>query len=361
MQKLAILTVLRAASCTALSSSLPQKDILGLHDAAVARGKLYFGTASDWWEFQHDEPYTKQLNNTHDFGQLTALATMKMDAIQPERGIFNFTGGDTLANLASANGQHLRCHSTVWHLSTPSWVTAGNFDNDTLVEILKDHINRTVSHYKGRCYAWDVVNEALDVNGGWRESVWYNTIGPAYLPIAFATAAQVDPGAKLYYNDFGIELPSPKATAAQNIVKLIKSYGVRIDGVGIQAHTDLSGMPPEAHFELGSSPSYDETVAVMKQFVALGVEVAITELDASIITPSNSASLAMQADAYYNFTAACLTVKECVGITIWDWTDKYTWVPSTFPDLGDALPWDKDFLKKPAYNGIMKAFETFKP
>ena len=136
-------------------------EILGLHDASRARGKLYFGTASDWWEFQRDELYFKQLNNTHDFGQLTADASMKMDQTQPERGVFNFTGGDILVGLALSNGQLLRCHNTVFHLSTPTWVTDGNFDNDTLVEILKDHVNRTVTHYKGKCYAWDVVNEGL--------------------------------------------------------------------------------------------------------------------------------------------------------------------------------------------------------
>ena len=198
------------------------------------------------------------------------------------------------------------------------------------------------------------------MDGGWRDSVWYKTIGPAYIPIAFAAAAKADPDVKLYYNDFGIELPSPKATAAQNIVNLIRSYGTKVDGVGIQAHVDLSGMPPEEHFELGSTPTYDEFVVVMKEFTALGVEVAITELDVSLLTPSNATSLAKQAEAYYNVTAACLTIKECVGITIWDWTDRYTWVPNVFPDMGEALPWDKDLVKKPAYDGIMKALKTFK-
>lgn len=159
MHRLAILGFALAASSALADANSPPQEISGLHDAAVARGKLYFGTASDYFEFENDKPYALQLNNTHDFGQLTALATMKMDLTQPQRGVFNFTGGDILANLASDNGQHLRCHNTVWHLSTPSWVTDGNFDNTTLVKILEDHVKETVAHYKGKCYAWDVVNE----------------------------------------------------------------------------------------------------------------------------------------------------------------------------------------------------------
>ncbi|SPO01675.1 uncharacterized protein DNG_04348 [Cephalotrichum gorgonifer] len=220
---------------------------------------------------------------------------------------------------------------------------------------MKDHITEVVSHYKGQ----SVYN-----NGTYRSSVFYDTIGPAYIPIAFSAAAEADPDAKLYYSDFAIELPGPKARAAVEIVKLIQAYEVKIDGVGIQGHFDHSVMPPQAHYELDSMATYDEQVAVMEQNISLGVEVAITEMDASVltpITPANETIYDTQPEVYYNATAACLTFKECVGITIWDWTDRYTWVPTVFPDMGDALPWDKDLVKKPAYDGIMRAFTSFEP
>jgi len=180
--------------------------------------------------------------------------------------------------------------------------------------------------------------------------VFYDTIGPAFIPIAFATAAEADPSAKLYYNDYNLEWPSAKVTAAQNIVKLIKQYGAKIDGVGMQAH-----------FQLDRVPSYDAQVAAIKGYAALGVDVAYTELDIRVPVPANNSIYSLQADAYYNSTAACLTVDKCVGITVWDWTDKYSWVPEVFAGFGDALPWDKNFVKKPAYNAILKAFQTFKP
>ncbi|KAG6359854.1 hypothetical protein INS49_010907 [Diaporthe citri] len=331
----------------------------GLNDAAKAHGKLYFGTSTEPSKFLQDAAYYKQLNNTHDFGQLVAEGSMKWDELEPERNVFDFSVGDHITGLAAANGQITRCHNLLWHLSTPDWVVNGGFDNATLISIIENHITEVVKHYKGSCYAWDVVNEAVVENGTWRSSVFYDTIGPAYIPIAFAAAAKVDPDVKLYYNDFAIELPSPKFSATVDIVNMVRAYGAKIDGVGLQAHYDLSGMPPEAHFELGSMPSYDEQVAVMRTLDELDLDFAINEMDVSVLTPGNATIFHKQAETYYNATAACLNFERCVGITGWEWTDKYSWVPHYFPNLGDALPWDKDLNKKPAYYGTLRALKEF--
>lgn len=185
---------------------------------------------------------------------------------------------------------------------------------------------------------------ALNEDGSYRESIWYTTIGPAYLPIAFATAAAADPDVKLYYNDYNIEYSGSKATGALNIVKLIQSYGVKIDGVGLQAH-----------FIVGSTPSQSAQASTMAAYTALGVDVAITELDIRMTLPSTDALLAQQKTDYSNTVAACVATKGCVGVTIWDWTDKYSWVPSTFSGQGAACPWDESYNKKPAYTGILTA------
>ncbi|KAL4892763.1 glycoside hydrolase superfamily [Aspergillus ambiguus] len=313
----------------------------GLHQAAVAKGLLYFGTATDNPELT-DVPYVTQLNNTNDFGQVTPGNSMKWDATEPSQNSFSFAKGDAIANLASQNGQKLRCHTLVWHSQLPSWVSSGSWTNATLIAAMKNHITNVVTHYKGRCYAWDVVNEALNEDGTYRNSVFYQIIGEAYIPIAFAAAAAADPSAKLYYNDYNTEYAGAKATAAQNIVKLVKSYGAKIDGMGIQAHLIV-----------GNVASSSNLASVLKSFTALGVEVSYTELDIRMTLPSTSALLAQQATDYQNVAAACVATSGCVGITIWDWTDKYSWVPSTFSGQGAACPWDSNLAKKPAYNGIL--------
>ncbi|KAJ5174246.1 uncharacterized protein N7482_000123 [Penicillium canariense] len=315
----------------------------GLNTAAVAIRKTYFGTGTDNPELT-DTAYVTQLNNTADFGQITPGNSQKWDATEPTQNTFTFTNGDVIADLAEANGQKLRCHNLVWHNQLPNWVTSGTWTNETLVAALKNHITKVVTHYKGQCYAWDVVNEALNEDGTYRESLWYTTIGEAYLPIAFATAAAADSDVKLYYNDYNIEYSGAKATGAQNIVKLVQSYGVKIDGVGLQAH-----------FIVGSTPSKSSQASTMAAYTALGVEVAITELDIRMTLPSTQALLSQQQTDYSNTVGACVETEGCVGITIWDWTDKYSWVPSTFSGQGDACPWDENLVKKPAYTGILTA------
>lgn len=103
-----------------------------------------------------------------------------------------------MTNFAASNGQILRCHTLIWHNQLPSWVSSATWTNSTLTAAIQAHIASEVGHYKGKCYAWDVVNEALNDDGTWRTSVFYNTMGTSYLPVAFAAAAAADPAAKLY-------------------------------------------------------------------------------------------------------------------------------------------------------------------
>ncbi|EAW06989.1 putative endo-1,4-beta-xylanase [Aspergillus clavatus NRRL 1] len=328
-------------SIAAALAALPLVYGAGLNTAAKAKGLKYLGSATDNGELS-DAPYVAQLSNTEDFGQLTPGNSMKWDATEPSQNSFSYAGGDAIVNLAQANGQLMRCHTLVWHSQLPNWVSSGTWTNATLIAAMKNHITNVMTHYKGKCYAWDVVNEALNEDGTYRDSVFYRVIGEAFLPIAFATAAAADPNVKLYYNDYNIENPGNKATGAQRIVKLVQSYGAKIDGVGLQAH-----------FIVGSTPSQSDLTTTLKGYTSLGVEVAYTELDIRMQMPSSSAKLAQQSADYQSVAAACVTTPGCIGITIWDWTDKYSWVPSVFSGYGDACPWDSNYVKKPAYNGIL--------
>ncbi|CAG7916373.1 unnamed protein product [Penicillium olsonii] len=327
-----------------LASILPQLvSGAGLHAAAVAKGKVYFGSATDNGELT-DAAYLAQLSNTEDFGQITPGNAQKWDSIEPTQGTFSYTKGDVIADLAAKNDQKLRCHTLVWHSQLPSWVSSGTWTNETLIAAMKNHITNVVTHYKGKCYAWDVVNEALNEDGTYRTNIFYQTIGEAYLPIAFATAAAADPDVKLYYNDYNIESSGSKSIGAQRIIKLVQQYGAKIDGVGLQAHLIV-----------GSTPSQSAQATNLAAFAALGVDIAYTELDIRMTLPSTAALLAQQATDYKNTVAACVANTKCIGVTIWDYTDKYSWVPSVFSGQGAALPWDENLAKKPAYEAILSA------
>ncbi len=212
----------------------------------------------------------------------------------------------------------------------------------TLAAVIKAHIAREVGPYKGQCYAWDVVNEAVEDTGNFRNSVFFQVMGTSYIPLAFEAAAAADPAAKLYYNDYSIEQAGAKASRAIEIVKLVQAAGARIDGVGLQGH-----------FVVGSTPSQSALVSQLNAFTALGVEVAYTELDIRFSSlPSNASGLQQQAKDYVTVVGACMAVSKCVGVTVWDFDDKYSWIPSTFPGAGDACLFSSDLTPKPAYTAI---------
>jgi endo-1,4-beta-xylanase len=328
----------------AASSGLVAAD--GLNARAQKIGK-YFGTEYSVNQLS-DGTFMNIANNKEEFGAVTPENEMKWDATEPNRGQFSYGNGDRIANSATSAGQLLRCHTTVWHSQLPNWVRNG-YDNQTMISIMNTHITNLMTHWKGKCKHWDVVNEALEEDGSYRRSnsPFYSTIGEAFIPIAFRTAAAADPDAKLFYNDYNIELAGSKSSGAQRIVRLIKQYGARIDGVGLQAH-----------LVVGQVPSYTQYQSNLKAFTDLGVDVAYTELDIRMNLPSDNGKLQQQATDYGNVVKACALTPKCLGITTWGLTDKYSWVPNTFSGTGDALPWNSNFQKKPAYTAILSALDA---
>ncbi|KAI0696911.1 glycoside hydrolase superfamily [Cytidiella melzeri] len=335
-----------APSQTSTASGGQSTSTAKLNTLAKAKGKLYFGTATDNPELT-DVPYTTILDDNTMFGQITPGNSMKWDATEPSQGDFTFSGADQIANLAKTNGQLLRGHNCVWYNQLPSWVSSGSFTAAQLTSIIQTHCSTLVSRYKGQvcAYSWDVVNEPFNDDGTWRTDVFYNTLGTSYVQIALTAARSADPNAKLYINDYNVESPGAKSTALQNLVKTLKAANVPLDGIGLQNH-----------WILGELPSASTLEANMNAFTALGVEVAITELDIRMTLPSTPALLAQQKTDYTTVITACQAVTKCVGITVWDWTDKYSWVPSTFSGQGAACPWDQNLVKKPAYDGIAIGF-----
>lgn len=326
-----------SAGLTAITPAHPaHADTATLGELAEAEGR-YFGSATDNPELS-DTQYTQILGS--EFGQITVGNTMKWQYTEPSRGRFDYTAAEEIVGLAESNGQSVRGHTLVWHNQLPDWVS--DVPADELLGVMRDHITHEVDHFEGRLVHWDVVNEAFEEDGSRRQSVFQQKIGDSYIAEAFKAARAADPDVKLYYNDYNIEGIGPKSDAVYEMVKSFKARGVPIDGVGMQAHLIAGQVPASLQRNI-------------QRFADLGVDVAITELDIRMTLPRTAAKDAQQATDYGAVVEACLAVSRCVGITVWDYTDKYSWVPSVFPGEGAALPWDEDFAKKPAYHAIAAA------
>lgn len=170
--------------------------------------------------------------------------------------------------------------------------------------------------------------EVIDDDGTFRQDVFFNATGTRYISAAFHAARKADPHAKLYANEFNIEGPGPKSSAYLKFIKALKEEGVPIDGLGIQSHLIVGQLPP----------NITET---LEAFTKLGIEIALTELDIRMPLPATQEMIAQQRRDYETIVSACNALKRCIGVTVWDFTDKYSWIPGTFPGEGAACPWDE--------------------
>ncbi|MEV7689255.1 endo-1,4-beta-xylanase [Streptomyces bungoensis] len=310
-----------------------------LAELAQRHGR-YFGSATDNPELT-DSAYTKILGS--EFDMITPGNGMKWYATEPQQGVFDWTNGDQIVRLARANHQRVRAHTLVWHSQLPDWLTSRQWTASELRAVLKKHILTEVRHYRGKVYSWDVVNEAFNEDGSYRDTIWYRTLGPGYIADALRWAHQADPHARLYLNDYNIEAVGPKSDAYYRLAQDLRAQGVPLNGIGLQAHLAL---------QYGYPATVKENLA---RFSRLGLDTALTEVDVRMQLPATDEKLAEQATWYRDLTEACLAVRRCVGVTIWDFTDKYSWIPAVFPGEGAALPWDEQLNPKPAYTALREA------
>jgi len=307
-----------------------------LKAAAEAQGK-YFGT----------EVTGNMINNStitnlagQQFDMVTPGNEMKWDTTEPSNGSYNFSPGDGVVSFAKAHGMRLRGHNLVWQNQLPSWVS--NLPLNQVQQAMESHITTEVSHYKGQVYAWDVVNEPFNGDGTLVNDVFDRAMGSGYIADALRTAHAADPGAQLYLNDFGIEGENAKSNAMYSLVQSLLAQGVPINGVGF-----------ESHFIVGQVPS--SMLANMQRFAALGVNVAVTELDDRIQLPASAANLSQQAADYATVVRDCLQVSRCVGVSQWGVGDADSWIPGTFSGWGAATMYDQNYQPKPAYSAALSA------
>ncbi|MGW0629619.1 endo-1,4-beta-xylanase [Streptomyces sp. NPDC002758] len=313
----------------------------GLADLAHRHGR-YFGSAVDNPALA-DSPYLKILGD--QFDMITPVNGMKWYATEPQQGVFDWTDGDAIVKLARANHQRVRAHTLVWHSQLPDWLTSRQWTAGELRSILKKHIFAEAGHYRGKVYSWDVVNEAFNEDGSYRETLWYKTLGPGYIADALRWAHQADPHAKLYLNDYNLEAIGPKSDAYYQLAQDLKAQSVPLDGIGFQGHLAL---------QYGYPTTLEDN---LRRFTELGLDTALTEVDVRMQLPATDEKLARQATWYRDLTEACLAVRHCVGVTIWDYTDKYSWVPGVFQGEGAPLPWDDQLRPKPAYYALYEALD----
>lgn len=268
-----------------LSVTFPMALMLAASAATVARGqdppslckafagRFDVGTAIGTEQITGPEADVLRLV-AQQFSVVTGENLMKWQNIHPEPSLYDFGAADAMVEFAEANGLKVVGHTLVWHSQCPDWVfedeSGAPISREALVERLREHIHTVVGRYKGRVQGWDVVNEAINDDGSWRDTKWRQIIGPDYLELAFRFAHEADPDTELYYNDFSMTHPGKR----DRVVEMVNDFrrrDVPIDGIGMQGHWGLD------------YPAHDEIEAAFDAYSGLGVKLMITELDIQVL------------------------------------------------------------------------------
>lgn len=277
-----------------------------------------------------------------NFNIIVAENSMKWESLQPTKTFLNWSDCDKMAKFANTNKMKMRGHTLVWHNQNPGYVNNIS-SKDEALECLKTHITESMKHYQGKIYEWDVCNEVFNEDGSLRNSIWYKHIGKDYIDIAFQTAKEADPSARLILNDYNNEAKGyPKADAMFEFVKSMKERGIPIDGVGFQLH-------------LSTQYTYDSQAIRdnIKRYNDLGLIVCFTEVDVRIPLPATEESLKQQAYIYNDLFDMVLTEPNIDTFVVWNYSDKRSWVPRAFPGTGNATPFDVDGKIKPFYTEMI--------
>ncbi len=307
-----------------------------------------------------------------EFNSVTAENAMKWGEIRPDGVNWRWERADRLVDFAKQHDMDVLGHTLVWHSQVPgSLFTDADrkpVSREALLAKMQQHIETLVGRYKGRVWAWDVVNEAVDEERGWRRSQWFNIIGEDFMERAFRFAHAVDRKAQLLYNDYNMHNPGK----VEFLAKVVRGYldrGVPIHGIGTQSHVGL-GYPDLEQWE--------HSIAT---FADMGLKVHVTELDVDVLpTPAdtgadiaNRAAYSQQmdpwrdglpeeiqqqlADRYAQLFRILLKYRKSVErVTFWGLHDGISW-KNDFPVRGRTnypLLFDRGMQPKPAYQRLLK-------
>ncbi|MBN1501573.1 MAG: endo-1,4-beta-xylanase [Spirochaetes bacterium] len=291
------------------------------------------------------------------FNSITAENKMKFISIHPEPDKYNFAPADGIADFCRKYKIQMRGHTFVWHHQDEiaNWMffskDGKRKSREEALLMLENHIKTLMDRYGDVVYAWDVVNEAIDISqpDKMRRTPWYDTIGPDYVEKAFEIAHKINPNARLFYNDY-MTFDAQKGEAIYNFVKKMKDRGIPVDGIGMQMHLTLT------------YPDLEAIDATIEKFSQLGIEIHITELDMSLYTQefetldrAPEEYLIHQAHRYQELFKIFRNHNDVItSVTFWGFTDGHTWLtqaPNNRPDW--PLPFDSELKPKLAYNGIV--------
>ena len=257
---------------------------------------------------------------------------------------------DKTLEFCAKNNIKMRAHTLMWHQQTPNWFFAEDYSGKTpttpevmdarlefFVRTVMRHVMDKEEDLTGKAgsivYAWDVTNEYTHRTNEPTDPSWMDVYGdmglqPSYVKKAFTIAYEelenrgLQNDVTLFYNDYD------EYNCADDIVSLvnfINSDKKICGGIGMQSH--LTG--PE-------NPTIDLYAETLDKFLATGLEVQVTELDAEVKGAENDEEGLAEQAAYMKAIMETIVKKQLnrdknanpkgiTGVTVWGLYDNCSW------------------------------------
>ncbi|MCG8364024.1 MAG: endo-1,4-beta-xylanase [Pseudanabaenales cyanobacterium] len=271
---------------------------------------------------------------------LVAPATeLKIHTIRPTPYTWNFANADRIVEFAQKHRQSVRGHTLCWHLSRCEWMK--NLTSLELETVLRDFIFETLRRYRGKIYAWDVVNEAINDQARPHPSLWRQVEN--FIPKCFQWAHQADPDAELMYLDYRVHTLA-RWKAITKMVRELKAADIPIHGVGMQLHHEVFRSLAIGHLRLA---------AAIQDLSSLGINIHVSEVTIAIPPASQALPAAIknqtQAAAYRQLLKASLE-GGAKSFTVWGCTDRFI---GHVPKESTPGLFDLNYQPKPAYFALV--------
>ncbi|MFP4162795.1 MAG: endo-1,4-beta-xylanase [Chitinispirillaceae bacterium] len=311
------------------------------------------GTCVKWNSLRSERAY-RDIVLDH-FSVIVPEYEFKMYWVLPEPHITNYKNADSLVEFAMRNEKNFRGHAFVMigESRSPKWFHEGDWEKKDMENVLKTHIYRTADRFKGKVFAWDVVNEVFKRDGSLRSNVFTRVLGKNFIRKIYRWAHAADPDTKLFYNDYGICKSGPKSDAVYRMAHDFRKDNIPLHGIGFQMHLYVGG--PKNNI-----PDFSDVAATIRKYANLGMEIHFTEVDVSLHGEVTQEKLEYQGHIYAELMRVFLAHKNCSAFLVWGLTDKYTWIPGhTDGQYGAPCIFDSLYRPKPAFDSLMNVIDNF--
>jgi len=342
-----------------LVTSLTSKADIGLENAIPLRQRtttsgVRYGCASAAPSVQPDITLLDKIRTEANI--FVPEGSLKWIVTEPQPGQFDFLQGDSIAVFARRNGMLVHGHTLVWHAAIPTWVSQLVAPASARMALGR-HIGTLVSRYKGLIWAWDVVNEAIEpddgIDYGYRNSPWYHCLGADYIDLAFRLARDADSKPPLCLSEYGLEYQTlaskRRRSALLSLLRHLRTQGTPIDCLALQSHLSADQVLDQ-----------DGLTSFLRQVVALGYRLAITELDVNDAKiPGTIEARDRIVEAHVSdYLDLVFSVARPISIATWGLSDRYTWLRQYYSrDDGTALrplPLDVNLRRKPMWSALAR-------